>query len=232
MDVGDAVGKREGDFLNGGRAGFADVIAGDGDGVPLGEIVAAPGEDVGDDAHGGADGINVGAAGDVFLEDVVLYGAGNFCEIGALLFGDGDVEAEEDGGGGVDGHGGGDFFERDIIEESFHVFEGIDGYADFADFAESQADGRSPCRFALVDRKLRRGRLGLCLGDSDSAGWIRRRCRSRRIGAWSRGGRGTWWGRCRGCRGIRRGSRWTILDPWRRDRLGCRGDQWVGRRAL
>ena len=54
LDVGDAVGEREGDFLDGGRAGFANVVAGDGDGVPLGEIVAAPGEDVGDDAHGGA----------------------------------------------------------------------------------------------------------------------------------------------------------------------------------
>ena len=138
LDVGDAVGEREGDFLDGGRAGFADVIAGDGDGIPLGEIVAAPGENVGDDAHGGTDGINVGAASDVFLENVVLHGAGKFCEIGALFFGDGDVEAEEDGGGGVDGHGGGDFFERDIIEESFHVFERIDGYADFADFAESE----------------------------------------------------------------------------------------------
>ena len=114
------------------------MIAGDGDGVPLGQIVAAPGEDVGDDAHGGADGVDVRAAGDVFLEDVVLNGAGNFGEVGALFFSDGDVEAEEDGGGGVDGHGGGDFFERDAVEESFHVFEGVDGYADFADFAEGE----------------------------------------------------------------------------------------------
>src|SRR5580692_10256980 len=123
LDVGDAVGQCEGDFLDGRRSGFANVVAGDGDGVPLGEIVAAPREDVGDDAHGGTGGIDVGATGDVFLEDVVLYCAGNFCEVGALLFGDGDVKAEEDGGGGVDGHRGRDSFERDIIEESFHVFE-------------------------------------------------------------------------------------------------------------
>jgi hypothetical protein len=138
LDVGDAVSQSEGDFLDGGRAGFADVIAGDGDGVPFGEMVAAPGENVGDDAHGGADGIDVGAASDVFLEDVVLDGAGNFGEVGALFFGDGDVEGEEDGGGGVDGHGGGDFFEGDAVEKSFHVFEGIDGDADFADFAEGE----------------------------------------------------------------------------------------------
>src|SRR5580692_10966957 len=102
LDVGDAVGQCEGDFLDGRRSGFANVVAGDGDGVPLGEIVAAPRENVGDDAHGRTNRINVRAAGDIFLEDVVLDGAGNF--------GDGNVEAEEDGGGGVDGHGGGDFF--------------------------------------------------------------------------------------------------------------------------
>ena len=104
----------------------------------LGSSVAAPGENVGDDAHGRADGIDVGAAGDVFLEDVVLHGAGEFCEVGALLFGDGDVQAEKNGGGGVDGHRGGDFFERDAVEERFHVFERIDGDADFADFAERE----------------------------------------------------------------------------------------------
>src|SRR6266851_5332380 len=76
LDVGDAVCEGEGDFLDGGGAGFADVITGDGDGVPLGKMVAAPGENVGDDAHGGAHGIDVGAASDVFLQDVVLNGAG------------------------------------------------------------------------------------------------------------------------------------------------------------
>ena len=135
LHVGDAVGEGEGDFLNGGRARFADVVAGDGDGVPAGEFVAAPGKNIGDDAHGRAHGINVRAAGDVFLQNVVLHGAGKFLQIGALLFGHGDVEAEKNRGGGVDGHGGGNFFERDAFEERFHIFERIDGYADFADFA-------------------------------------------------------------------------------------------------
>ena len=67
-----------------------------------------------------------------------MHGAGNFCDVGALFFGNGDVEAEKDCGGGVDGHGSGDFFEGDAIEKSFHVFERIDGDADFADFAESE----------------------------------------------------------------------------------------------
>src|SRR6266436_887111 len=137
VDV-EAGGEREGDFLDGGRAGFANVVAGNGDGVPLGKMAAAPGENVGDDAHGGAHGIDISAAGDVFLEDIVLHGAGKFLQAGALAFRDGYVQAEEDGGRCVDGHGGGNSFEGVAVEKSFHVFEGIDGHADFADFAEGE----------------------------------------------------------------------------------------------
>src|SRR5260370_32487337 len=138
MHVGNAIGESEGNFLDGGGTGFADVIAGDGDGVPPGKIVAAPRENVGDDAHRGAHGINVSAAGDVFLEDIVLHRAGKLLQAGALPFRDGYVETEQDGGSGVDSHGRGDFFEGDAVEERLHVFEGVDGDTDFADFAESE----------------------------------------------------------------------------------------------
>ncbi len=135
FDVGDAVGQGEGDFLDGAGSGFADVVAGDGDGVPFGYVVFAVGEDVGDDPHGFLGGVDVGAAGHVFLEDVVLDRAGDFVGRDALFFCYGDVHAEQDGGGGVDGHGGGDFVERDAVEEDFHVGQRVDGNADFADFA-------------------------------------------------------------------------------------------------
>src|SRR6266704_2090512 len=138
LNVGDAIGKREGDFLDCGRTGFADVITGDRDGVPLRDVVAAPRENVGDNAHRGAHGIDVGAAGDVFLQNVVLHGAGKLLQGGALPFGDRNVEAEQDGSCGVDGHGGGDFFERDTVEERLHIFEGVDGDANFTDFAEGE----------------------------------------------------------------------------------------------
>ena len=78
LDIGDGVGQREGHFLNRGGARFANVIAADGDGVPFGQFAGGPGEQVGDDAHGGAGRIDVGAARDVFLQDVVLDGAGDF----------------------------------------------------------------------------------------------------------------------------------------------------------
>ena len=53
----------------------------------------------------------------------------------ALLFGHGDVHAEQDGGGGVDRHGGGDLVQRDAVEEDLHVGQRVDGHADLADFA-------------------------------------------------------------------------------------------------
>ena len=68
-----------------------------------------------------------------------MHGAGEALEVRALLFGDRDVEREEDRGGGIDGHRGGDGFERDAVEERLHVFEGINGYADFADFSEGES---------------------------------------------------------------------------------------------
>ena len=99
---------------------------------------AAPGENVGDDAHRGPQRVDVGAARDVFLQDVVLHGAREPREIRALLFRDGDVEREQNRGGRVDGHRRRDALERNAVEKREHVFEGIDGHADFADFSLRQ----------------------------------------------------------------------------------------------
>ena len=55
-----------------------------------------PGKHVGDDAHGLLRRVDVGAAGDVLLEDVVLDGAGELAHVGAWRAGDGDVERQQD----------------------------------------------------------------------------------------------------------------------------------------
>ena len=135
-DVGDAVGEGEGDLLRGGRAGLAHVVAGDGDGVPLGHLVVGPGEHVGDDAHGVRDRIDVGPARDVLLEDVVLHGAGELLHVGSGAARNGNVERKQNARRRVDGHRGGDFVERNAVEEALHVLDGVDGHADLADFAE------------------------------------------------------------------------------------------------
>ena len=79
-----------------------------------------------------------------------------------VALGDGDVEREQDGGGGVDGHRGGDLFKGDAVEEPLHVFDGIDGDADFADFAEGEGVVGVDSRSAWADRRRRRGRWCRC----------------------------------------------------------------------
>ncbi len=49
LHVGEAVGERERQLLHGGSAGFPDVIAGNGDGIPLGRVLRAPLEAVDDE---------------------------------------------------------------------------------------------------------------------------------------------------------------------------------------
>ena len=75
LDVGDAVGEREGELLGGRRARLAHVVAADRDRVPARQLAGAELEDVGHEAHRRLGRIDVRAARDVLLEDVVLDGA-------------------------------------------------------------------------------------------------------------------------------------------------------------
>ena len=112
------------------------MVSGDRDGVPLGRFVIGPGEHVGNDAHGVADGIDVGSARNVLLEDVVLHGAGELLHVGSGAAGDGNVERQQNARRRVDGHRGGDLVERDAVEEPLHVLDGVDGHSHFTDLAE------------------------------------------------------------------------------------------------
>ncbi|MPN03526.1 hypothetical protein SDC9_150756 [bioreactor metagenome] len=91
FDVGDAVGEREGHFLDRGGAGFTDVVAGDRDGVPLRDVSRAEVKNVGDETHRRLGREDICAARDVFLEDVVLDRSRKRVHRHALLFSDGDV---------------------------------------------------------------------------------------------------------------------------------------------
>ena len=72
LHVGDRVREGERDLLHRRRSRLADVIAADRDRVPVRQLALAEREDVGDDPQRGARRIDVGAARDVLLEDVVL----------------------------------------------------------------------------------------------------------------------------------------------------------------
>ena len=104
FNVLEAIAQSEGQFLNGGRAGFANVIAADGDGIEFGSVFYAEFESVDDQAHGRFGRVDVFLLRDVFLEDVVLQSAGEFFPVGALFFGDRQIHGPDDGGGRIDGH--------------------------------------------------------------------------------------------------------------------------------
>ena len=138
LHISDAIGQGECDLLNRGRSGFAHVIAGDGNRVPLGDVLIRPGKQVGNDAHGLRRREDVRAAGDVFLEHVVLHRAGELADVGALAAGDGDVKRQQDRRRRVDGHRGRNLGQIDAIEEALHVLDRIDGHADLSDFTHGE----------------------------------------------------------------------------------------------
>ena len=85
LHVSDAVGECESDFLNCSRTGFANVVTANRDRVPVGHFAGAVGEDVGHQTQRWPRRIDVSAARDVFLKNVVLQGAFNFVERNVLL---------------------------------------------------------------------------------------------------------------------------------------------------
>ncbi len=61
--------------------------------------------------------------------------ARNFLPISALLFRNGEIHRPDHCCGRIDGHGSGDVGEWNLIEKNFHVRQGTDCNAAFADFA-------------------------------------------------------------------------------------------------
>src|SRR6185369_14048078 len=71
-DVDLRVAEREGDLLRGGRAGFADVVAGDRDRMEIREMARRIFDRVGAQAKARLRRVDVGAARDELLQNVVL----------------------------------------------------------------------------------------------------------------------------------------------------------------
>jgi len=131
-----AVGQGVGHLEIGGGAGFLHVIAGDGDRVELGHLLRGELEDVGDDSHRRLWRIDIGVAHHVFLENVILNGAGELLIGRALLEGGDDVEREDGQHRAVHGHRDGHLVERDAVEEHLHVEDRINGDAGLTDIPD------------------------------------------------------------------------------------------------
>ena len=205
--VGDPVRERERELLNRGRAGLADVVAGDRDRVPARDPLRAVGEEVRRQPHRRPRREDVVPARDVLLEDVVLDGAAERLPRHALLLGDELVEQEEERGRRVDRHRGRDLAERDRVEEDPHVGERVDRDARAPDLAERHADRPSRSRAGSGGRTRPRVPSGRARAGSGSVRSSPRRTRSPRTAGSSRACPGTCPDRARGCTGTRRAAR-------------------------
>ena len=135
LHVFDAVAQGEGQLLHGGGAGFADVVAADGDGVPARRVLDAELKGVNHQPHRRRGRVDVFLLRDVFLQDVVLDGAAQALQLDALFLRHRQVHGPDGRGGGVDGHGGGDVAQRDAVEHGLHVAQGADRHAALAHLA-------------------------------------------------------------------------------------------------
>ncbi len=124
--VGHSVSEREGKLLDRGRAGLSNVVAGDGDRVPLRDLFGAVLDGVDDQPHRRSRRKDELLLRDELFEDVVLQRATELRRGYALLFGDGDVHAQQDRSRRVDRHRGRDVAERDAVEQGFHVGQRVD----------------------------------------------------------------------------------------------------------
>ena len=106
--------------------------------IPLRRLAGAEEDEVLGQPERGVGREHIGAAGQIFLDDVVL---GRALELGAaraLLVGDRDVERHQPRRGRVDGHRRIHRVERDLIEQRPHVADMRDRHPDLADLAAGE----------------------------------------------------------------------------------------------
>ena len=130
--------QRVGQLLHRRGPGLLQMVAADVGRVPFRQLAVGVGDHVGDQPHRGLGRVDVGPARQILLDDVVLDRALQLRDVGPLLLADGDVERQQPGGRGVDGHRGVHLLERDAVEQGRHVGDRGDRHADLADLARRQ----------------------------------------------------------------------------------------------
>ncbi len=138
LNVGNAIGHGEGDLLDRGATGLPHMVAADADGVPLGNVIFAEGEDIRYDSHGFLGGKDIGSPSHVFLEDLVLGSPPDGLQFYPLFFSHGDIHGQEDGRRRIDGHRSGDPVQGNAVKHGLHVHQGVDSYTYFSYLSRAQ----------------------------------------------------------------------------------------------
>ena len=115
VEHGLGCGQREGKLLHRRRSRLLQMIGADIGRVPFRHLAVGVDDHVLDQPKRRRRREHIGAARQIFLEDVVLHRAGELCVVGALLLGERDVEREQPRRRRIDGHRGVHLVERNAL---------------------------------------------------------------------------------------------------------------------
>ena len=105
--------------------------------VPFWQIFTGVGCNICDHPQGWFWRANIGAPAQIFLDDIVLYGALQGGGVCPLLLGCRDIQRQQPGRCGVDGHRGVHLIHWDISKQRAHVAQVANWNADLAHFTAS-----------------------------------------------------------------------------------------------
>ena len=132
IEHGDPGRERIGELLDRRRTGLLQMVGADIHRVPLRHLLGREKDHVLDQPHGRAGREHIGAAREIFLDDVVLCRPLELLARDPLFVGDRDIEGEQPGGGRIDRHRGVHLAERNALEQGPHVAEMADRDANLA----------------------------------------------------------------------------------------------------
>jgi hypothetical protein len=127
--------ERECQFLQGCRAGFANVVTTDGNRIPLRNVFRSELQSIHNKLHRRPGRKDEGLFCDVFLEDIVLNGAAETFPRYSLLFCHRQIHGPENRRGSIRCHGRADLVEWNTVEEQFHIGQRINRDSALADFS-------------------------------------------------------------------------------------------------
>ena len=95
LHIGDSIGQRKADLLRCVASGLPDVVAADADRIPPGHMLCAEFKNIADEPQRRSRWVDMSAASDIFLENVVLNGSTKLVWSYTLAFCDYGVKPKE-----------------------------------------------------------------------------------------------------------------------------------------
>ena len=129
LHVSDAVGEGERQFLHRGRPGFPNMVAADADDVPARQLACPESQHILDQPHARPRRDDPFFLGDELLQHIRLGRPAQLIAPVPGTFRGHQVHRQQDVGGRVDRHRGGDTIQRQAAEQDFHVLQRIDRHA-------------------------------------------------------------------------------------------------------